>query len=173
MAQNLIDLLGQKFGLWFVMRREPNHSSGYVQWLCQCHCGNQKVVPTQRLLQGRSTKCKACAQWKGYGEISSKYWSQVKYHAKTKNRVHSISIQDAWNRFLIQGRQCALTGQLLNFARQYGKDEQTASLDRINSSQGYILNNIQWIHKDINQLKGNLSEQEFISLCNLVTSYQA
>lgn len=44
----------------------------------------------------------------------------------------------------------------------------TASLDRIDSSKGYIKGNIQWVHKDINKMKNNYNQAYFINLCALV-----
>jgi len=45
----------------------------------------------------------------------------------------------------------------------------TASLDRIDSSKGYIEENVHWVHKRINVMKGNMSEQEFLNFCEAVT----
>jgi hypothetical protein len=44
----------------------------------------------------------------------------------------------------------------------------TASLDRKDSSKGYTKDNVQWIHKTINFMKGQMSDQEFVSWCKLV-----
>ena len=44
----------------------------------------------------------------------------------------------------------------------------TASLDRIDSSKGYIEGNVQWVHKRVNLMKGNMSTENFIEWCNLV-----
>lgn len=43
-----------------------------------------------------------------------------------------------------------------------------ASLDRIDSSQGYIKGNVQWVHKDINKMKFDLSQDRFLELCNII-----
>lgn len=48
----------------------------------------------------------------------------------------------------------------------------TASLDRIDSSKGYKIENIQWVHKDINQMKSALENNKFIELCELVSENQ-
>ncbi len=173
MPQQLIDITGEKIGSWTVLQRGSNDQFGKVRWLCRCDCGNERLVLSSNLRHNGSNKCKTCAQWQGCGEISSKYWSQLQRHAKARGYQFDIDIQETWSKFLSQARKCALTGRLIHFARRYGLDGQTASLDRIDPFQGYTRNNIQWVHKDINQLKGNLNEQEFISLCNLVTSHQA
>mgnify|MGYP007044016634 CR=1 FL=1 len=45
----------------------------------------------------------------------------------------------------------------------------TASLDRIDSSKGYIEGNVQWVHKDINWMKQDFNEEYFIFLCSEIT----
>ena len=44
----------------------------------------------------------------------------------------------------------------------------TASLDRIDSDGAYTIDNVQWIHKDINVMKNSFSEEYFMYLCKLV-----
>jgi hypothetical protein len=75
----------------------------------------------------------------------------------------------AWKRFLQQDRKCALTGLPLtiNYSRLTG-DPHTASLDRIDSSKGYVRGNIQWIHKDVNMMKRIYDQGYFIEMCRLV-----
>jgi hypothetical protein len=45
----------------------------------------------------------------------------------------------------------------------------TASLDRIDSSKGYVEGNVQWVHKRINIMKNDLSDSEFIEWCRVVS----
>ena len=51
-----------------------------------------------------------------------------------------------------------------------GFDDATASLDRIDSSRGYVPENVQWVHKVINRMKGTLSDDEFKSWCRTVAA---
>lgn len=48
------------------------------------------------------------------------------------------------------------------------REEGTASLDRIDSSRGYVEGNVQWVHKDVNFMKQALSQERFVELCTLV-----
>jgi hypothetical protein len=44
-------------------------------------------------------------------------------------------------------------------------------LDRIDSSQGYVSGNVQWVHTIINFMKTSLPQREFIRWCRLVTDH--
>lgn len=50
-----IDLTGQRFGRLTVQHRSP--AKGQARWLCQCDCGTEKVVPSDRLRLGETRSC--------------------------------------------------------------------------------------------------------------------
>ena len=61
----LIDLTGQDFGLWHVLKRaDENNKDGSARWLCQCMgCGKTiKSVDSRYLRSGISKCCKKCQQ---------------------------------------------------------------------------------------------------------------
>ena len=77
-----------------------------------------------------------------------------------------------WKLFLDQNKKCTLTGMNLFFGRFRNSKETNASLDRIDSSKGYVKGNLQWVLKDVNLMKGVFSQQHYIEICNLVTNNQ-
>jgi len=44
----------------------------------------------------------------------------------------------------------------------------TASLDRIDSSIGYIKSNIQWVHKRVNLIKSDMDQKDLLYWCSLI-----
>jgi len=114
--------------------------------------------------------------WKGYKEIAGTNWTYYKKGALRRGFKFDITIEYAWDLFLEQDRKCALSGQDIGFniktgsLSKYGYQKNTASLDRIDSKKGYVKGNVQWLHKDLNKLKSNLDEKEFIKLCTLVSN---
>ena len=71
--------------------------------------------------------------------------------------------------FYEQDGKCALTGLDLILAHAHTeKHLRTASIDRIDSSLGYIKGNIQWVHKTVNKMKLNIKQDEFIDFCCMV-----
>lgn len=115
-------------------------------------------------------------QEKGYEQIGGSYWCAVRNHARQKDREFSITIQYAWEIWENQNGCCALSGVQLKFAYRAdclkGRDEQTASLDRIDSSLGYVVGNVQWIHKDIQRMKMDMDEAAFIEWCSRISQQQ-
>jgi hypothetical protein len=95
-------------------------------------------------------------------DISRYLWTRTKANANTRKIEFNITPEYAWRIWIEQDGKCALTGDILNLKSIY---EITASLDRINSNQGYIEGNIQWLHKDVNIAKNRMNNEEFIKLC--------
>jgi len=109
----------------------------------------------------------------GYEEINGRYWYSIVHSAKLRNLEFNITIQDAWQLYLYQNKQCAQSGVDIVFKNiGNNQNEQTASLDRIDSSKGYTIDNIQWVHKTINRMKTNLSVTEFHQWCKLVIEHK-
>lgn len=172
-----IDIVGKTFGKLKVIESLGFEQMGNKKeelFKCMCCCGNTKTCRKSRLLDGRNTSCrcengrgKYNRRFKGYEEISGQYWKSIINGAIQRNLVFEIpSIKSIWELFLKQDRKCALTGLDLEFL-----GENQPSLDRIDSSIGYIMTNIQWVDSRINQMKWQFPEKLFISLCKKVSDY--
>ena len=61
--ERYIDLTGQQFGRWSVIRKAPDSitpkGTRYTRWWCRCSCGNPKLisVATSALRSGKSKSC--------------------------------------------------------------------------------------------------------------------
>ena len=76
---------------------------------------------------------------------------------------------DLWGR---QGGKCALTGWEMTARLGDGVVNTNASIDRIDSSGGYDLSNIQIVCRVANMAKSNLTMAEFIKMCrSIVENY--
>lgn len=114
----------------------------------------------------RSTYCNG--HWGGHEEIPLTYWNNVIKNSKKRNVPFTITIQDGWRLFLKQRRKCNLSGMPIEFLPQ---KKTTASLDRIDSSRGYDIDNVQWLHKKVNKLKSDFTVNELVHLCKEISSF--
>ena len=107
--------------------------------------------------------------WSGYEEIPYVYWKSLQKGAIDRNLEFKITIEYAWNLYVLQNRKCYFTNQIITFSRaRRNTSDKTASLDRIDSSLGYIEGNVQWVHKTVNSMKMTLSNEELINVCTLI-----
>jgi len=168
------EINGKTFGQLVVVEEVEGCDKRHPAWKCLCQCGKTCRTYASDLLSGRKTSCNECAYkrvgdalWKGHGEISKHFWSQVKNAAKLRDMNLDITIEQAWDKFLLQDRRCVLTGVNLAFHRN-DNSKVTASLDRIDSAKGYTVDNTQWVHKIINRMKTDLKQPLFIEWCRKV-----
>lgn len=180
----IVNPIGQKFGLLTVISSAGLTPCGHKKYNCICDCGNPIVRTGTSIRRSKNSSC-GCFSirgslnklWKGYGEISGEFWwSHIVRSAngtKNNNKVRkpkdlNISIKYAYDLFLNQNKKCALTGLELTFPKK-PKGGYTASLDRVDSSIGYIEGNVQWVHKHVNIMKNKFGNQYFIDMCKLVS----
>lgn len=57
-----MDLIGQAFGRLTVIDNAPSSPNRHKQVLCECECGNQKVVRVEALLNGKNQKLRLSYQ---------------------------------------------------------------------------------------------------------------
>lgn len=171
--QKTSDLRGRTFGKLRTLERLPS-KSGKVVWLCSCECGNTTNVNAGDLVRkdGKGVRSCGCSLfragassplWKGL-TLSGSYYSSLRRGAEARGLSFSVSLEDICRVYELQEATCALSGREIEL-------DSTASLDRIDSSRGYDLDNIQWIHKDLNRLKSNWPQEQFIQMCREVVQY--
>lgn len=174
------NLIGKPFGKLVVISEAPKHKNDPAPyWRCRCECGNETNVRAHALTSGITKSCGGLHhrtasehyKWTGCGEISGRYVCDLKKHAKERGFPFRLTPQDMWHQFLKQKKTCALTGVLLSFGHGKETASTTASLDRIDSTQGYVKGNIQWVHKDINRFKRDYPQKTFLEMCRAIATY--
>lgn len=165
-----VDLIGHKFGKLIVIKRILDNVKTDSLWLCRCECGKEKTITGSHLRKNLTKSC-GCIMRKGYKEIGGTYFNRIRHSARNRNIIFEITIEQIWDLFIKQERKCALSGLELHFSSKCDAGDGTASLDRIDSKKDYTIDNIQWVHKDINYMKQDNTDEEFIKYCKLVANY--
>lgn len=163
-----IDLVGKRFGLLTVIAlgSQLHNPSGGTDWTwdCVCDCGSRLSVRGKNLRSNQQKSC-GCSRRQGTnnksGELTQTIWGKILRCAQRNEHAVEIIRDEAWDLFLKQSRCCALTNILLILG-------QNASLDRRDSSYGYVSGNVQWVHKDVNIMKNVWSQDYFIFMCHKV-----
>ncbi len=180
-------LNNQRFGKYIILDNNiiKDIKTHEAKIKCKCDCGNINIVSCITLVKGVSTGCFKCGHgkkginhhsFKGYKEIPGSWFSR---YSKNSKKYLNITIQDIYNLWIKQNKQCALSGLEIDFINTNTKTNRhkhdlicTASLDRIDSKKGYIIDNIQLVHKDVNMIKKEYDQNYFIKLCKLITLKQ-
>lgn len=133
--------------------------------MCQKELAYAEVAERNRGIKN-STPCRTCSNklrgLNNYHEgIPSAWYNSKARRAKERNYEFTITIEEIWDIYVAQDKVCALSGVPILF-------NDTASLDRVDNSRGYVVDNVQIVHKDVNYMKYTYSQDYFIKMCNLV-----
>lgn len=163
-------MIGKKFGMLTVIGDSEKDNTGHLMYRCQCECGKIKNIHGTHLREGNTVSCgcknKVCG-------ITGDMWYKItsmKVHNRIKRNNLEFNVTKEYlnDLFSKQGGKCNLSGLDITFPKSWNDKTYTASLDRVDSSIGYIVGNVQWVHKHINVMKNIYPQDMFIYMCNQV-----
>ena len=174
-------------GMWKIIRTYKSDFNGNKRLVADvmCDCGKVETRRFDHVKSGRTKYCKSCSakltaknhpppiNYKGVGDLSGILYSHYKRNAEKRGIAFNVSKEYLWDLLVGQDFKCRFTGvdiKLSSHSHNTAPDWRniTASPDRIDSSIGYVVGNIQWVEKDINKLKRDLPDDKFIAMCKSV-----
>lgn len=177
----LVDLTGNRYNKLVVIEKLPR-SGPTTMWRVRCDCGKETRSSSQSLVNGKTKSC-GCHRrrtghdhrdWVGCGDLSGTHWNRIKtrsrYRTSRSSHAFDITIEYEWELYEKQGGRCALTGLPIPLSCTRSASS-IASLDRIDAKIGYVIGNVQWVHKDINRMKNVFDQDYFIAMCRAVAAH--
>lgn len=165
-----IEMIGKKFGKLTVIEELQKNKNGHIKFLCECECGNKKEVFGTHLRENKIVSCGCKNKVKG---VNGDIWYQItsrKVNKRSKRSKLDFNITKDYlnNLFEEQEEKCKLSGLPITLPKKWNDKNYTASLDRIDSSIGYIMGNVQWVHKHVNVMKNIYPQEMFIYICKKI-----
>lgn len=173
MKQKHFPKMGDKYNDWEVIDDQiyKVSSNRASYWKVRCKCGYETLRCSTHLTNLRGKACKSCVKRKNTFEQS--YLNRVKARAEKAKFEFNLDVDYIVALLKKQGHKCSLSGIKIEVRKLWHGDiTQTASLDRIDNTKGYIKGNVQWVHKDINNMKYTFTQDYFKYLCKKVTDYK-
>jgi len=153
----------------------PIYKNNTAYYKVKCDCGKELLkLPIEILSKTNYFQCASCAQKENkleymlsngmVGELALTQYTRLKKSAEKRNYEFSVSIEYLWNLYLQQNKICAITGDIISNIRE-------ASLDRIDSTIGYIEGNVQWVTYRANISKHTMTMNELYEFCKKVLNH--
>lgn len=147
-----------------------------------CDCGNNIDIQIGKFNSHRVKNCGCNSNYMHKSKLdiySDNYpfyilFSKIEKSSEKRGweiGVNYLYIKSLWE---LQDGKCAYTNIKLSIPKNFKemKIDNCVSIDRIDSSLGYIEGNIQLVHRDINIMKLNLNENDFLGLCKSVYNWR-
>lgn len=149
------DLSGHRFGRLVAIRDAGRDAGHHRLWLCQCDCGQETTVSTNRLRTGNTKSCGCLyreahtthgATRGGRRTVEFTAWSHM---LRRCNDHRHPQFKDYGGRGI---RVCARWDDFAAFAADMGpRPSPKHSLDRIDVNGNYDPSNCRWATKDVQQ----------------------
>lgn len=167
--------IGDKYKSWTVIGGPELFNGTHIKYKVQCKCGTTKWTQANELINpNHNFKCAKCAaKERGaiqakrngkVGELTLTRFTKLQRSAEKRNIEFLVSLEYLSNLYESQNHICAITGRQINSIDD-------ASLDRIDSSKGYIKGNVQWTTYQANVSKHIMTMEELYQFCKDVLNY--
>ena len=134
-----------------------------------CENGHEKTTTPRHFYSCQT--CRACVTSllsiinDDDGMISKCVWGAIVDRCRNKGYETNLTPEYLDDIYKSQNGKCRFTGKDLIPKRTHSHTDATASLDRIDSNIGYLVGNVQWVHKDQNISKWSQSDETYINNC--------
>lgn len=169
--------------------------SGLMSWCRQCYrerakkmysykcvdCGNT-FKRTALIAKNKEYRCIHCAQHKimsehggntvnytGTKNFAGRTYSTWRTSAKRRGYVWELTKDMLEKQYKDQNGICALSGIKMEPMK---KSPYRPSIDRIDSSNGYVAGNCQFVCSMVNVMKNKFNEENFVRVCGLISAYK-
>lgn len=145
------------------------------RWIRECpNCGDEISHLRRNYCVNSSLRKQVCIKCSNknnnpsgmHGPVRVAWYNSFKSSSESRGYCWDININFVAELYNIQKGKCFYSGIPIHWS-DTGWNH-TASIDRIDNNQGYTVDNIQLVHKEINMMRGSLDNSRFIELCNLV-----
>jgi hypothetical protein len=170
-----IDIVGKRFGKLTVIelvRKKTKNEKRERYWLCQCDCGNYTTVLSRSLRFGHTTSC-GCAQLEAvkldFSEATfNKVYGTYRKSAENRNLEFNLSKND----FIAITQQdcyyCGVSPRNVERSKYNNGNFIYSGIDRIDSSIGYLEDNIVPCCRNCNTMKMAMPLDEFFEKIKLI-----
>jgi hypothetical protein len=166
------DLIGEQFDRLTVTQLTGTSDKHHDRhWKCLCFCGKEIITTTRNLKSGNTKSC-GCLQLEAvrircttHGQTGSTAYNilhSAKQRAKKRGLQFNLDLED-----IKIPEFCPVLGIILRCGIGAPLDS-SPTLDRINSTQGYVRGNIEVISNRANKIKQNATAEELRKVADYV-----
>lgn len=145
-------------------------NDGHRTFTCNRHGTHDNWALTKQKVGNEYIRCRPCykeaAEHHTFHHPLYAIFNYARQHARKEKGLFNIQLKDIEDVYYKQQRKCRYT------RIEFNKTNYRPSLDQIIPQGGYTADNIQLVLIDINLMKSDFPESEFLKFCSLVAKPQ-
>lgn len=160
MDSRVIDLTGKRIGNLVVI----DYAGSVKQrshWMCKCDCGTVWKVASNNLGKTKTSRCGKCAILPVEEALSRRIYADYKNRSTKKSQEFLLSLELFKKLIFSDCSYCGESGS--NVKRVRNRKVKYNGIDRIDSSKGYIVGNVQTCCKSCNSMKMDMPIRDFLT----------
>lgn len=139
-----------------------------------CHHRSQKMIDYSNSEKNKQHLLECNKYYNLYTKEPKKRFSYFLRNCRKRFKECTITLDDLQEQWNKQNGICPYSGIPLiipTYTKNHNNPIYTASVDRIDSSKGYIPGNIQFVSTCINYLKNTMSDEDTKFVCKCIAEY--
>jgi hypothetical protein len=165
-----VDYTEKRFGKLLVIKFYGQNEHRSSLWLCQCDCGNERIVDSSNLRNGNTSSCGKCTPNRGNKEnfkgkeIAS--FNRILNNYRNNAKKRNILFELTEDQFKILTKQncfyCNCSPSQVSVVKSGSGNYIYNGIDRLDSKQGYTMDNTVPCCGRCNEAKNDLSYEDFV-----------
>jgi hypothetical protein len=134
---------------------------------CSSFLGKDKFDASKRTFWGIQTWCRACIKLRRiqWHSVRKAVLEELVRKTRKRNRENTLTYNWVHEQWQKQNGRCYYTGALMTHGHGQGRVWTNVSIDRMDSSLGYIPNNCVLCCVGFNLMKTDLSLKDMVKMC--------
>jgi hypothetical protein len=163
------DLTGMRFGALIVIERSEERRNGRVSWVCRCDCGRERVIPAHTLTARVAEECTCDMVGVPEGVASfNRLYINYRWNAISRGLTFELN-KEIFKELTKQNcYYCGKEPSQITKGKSNNGEYIYNGIDRIDSTKGYIEENVITCCKRCNYAKSNFSQEDFFDWIEIV-----
>lgn len=155
------DVVGKRFGKWFIESALPREKGKARRYVCKCDCGSVRHLLSKELKNGKSKSCGCAVKLPKGGSAKNSVWYTYQTCARKRDIKWEISKEQFYP--LVEGN-CFYCGCVPSQVRTTvtGSSCKYNGIDRVDSLKDYSINNVVTCCKHCNFAKNTMNHWDFM-----------
>lgn len=168
-------IVGETFGYLTVVEQIESNKRGDTRFKCKCKCGNEVNIKGANLRSGHTKSCGCLRRAKDVNGVSAlnRIVNAYRQNARSKGIIFELSNDDVKHLIFQNCHYCNKSPSQIERSKHTDTVVLYTGIDRVDSTKGYIKDNVVPCCERCNYAKNAFSEKMFLNRIKIIAEREA